>query len=163
MLGQWEDRTMDPATQHIVLNFNSEIESAEFYWRTQRLRDQESVTCVSTSSLSIKSLTLFLKIWFQKIEFCKLHVWSNLNLNFTSYTKDFSTERIFFSGLLLSFYSHCKSPEKTTTSIEKSLGYTGRKVISNLTEEIQVSRRASDRGSYAKPLFVRALSSHSRV
>ena len=34
---------------------------------------------------------------------------------------------------------------------------------SNLTEEIQVSRRASDRGSYAKPLFVRALSSHSRV
>ena len=36
-------------------------------------------------------------------------------------------------------------------------------VISNLTEEIQVSRRASDRGSYAKPLFVRALSSHSRV
>ena len=34
---------------------------------------------------------------------------------------------------------------------------------SNLTEEIQVSRRASDWGSYAKPLFVRALSSHSRV
>jgi hypothetical protein len=37
------------------------------------------------------------------------------------------------------------------------------KLKSNLTEEIQVSRRASDRGSYAKPLFVRALSSHSRV
>ena len=34
---------------------------------------------------------------------------------------------------------------------------------SNLTEEIQVSRRASDRGSYAKPLLVQALSSHLRV
>ena len=34
---------------------------------------------------------------------------------------------------------------------------------SNLTEEIQVSQRASDRGSYAKPLYVQALSSHSRV
>ena len=37
------------------------------------------------------------------------------------------------------------------------------KVISNLTEEIQVSRRASDQGSYAKPLLVQALSSHLRV
>ena len=34
---------------------------------------------------------------------------------------------------------------------------------SNITEEIQVSRRASDRGSYAKPLLVQALSSHLRV
>ena len=34
---------------------------------------------------------------------------------------------------------------------------------SNLTEEIQVSRRASDQGSYAKPLLVQALSSHLRV
>ena len=34
---------------------------------------------------------------------------------------------------------------------------------SNLTEEIQVSRRASEQGSYAKPLLVQALSSHLRV
>ena len=34
---------------------------------------------------------------------------------------------------------------------------------SNLPEEIQVSRQASDRGSYAKPLLVQALSSHLRV
>ena len=36
-------------------------------------------------------------------------------------------------------------------------------VKSNLTEEIQVSWLASDRGSYAKPLLVQALSSHLRV
>ena len=34
---------------------------------------------------------------------------------------------------------------------------------SNLTEEILSITAGSDRGSYAKPLFVRALSSHSRV
>ena len=36
-------------------------------------------------------------------------------------------------------------------------------IKSNLTEEILSITAGSDRGSYAKPLFVRALSSHSRV
>ena len=35
--------------------------------------------------------------------------------------------------------------------------------VSKLTEEIHVSRRASEQGSYAKPLLVQALSSHLRV
>ena len=34
---------------------------------------------------------------------------------------------------------------------------------SNLTEEILSITAGSDRGSYAKPLFVQALSSHSRL
>ena len=36
-------------------------------------------------------------------------------------------------------------------------------INSNLTEEILSITAGSDRGSYAKPLFVRALSSHSRL
>ena len=47
-------------------------------------------------------------------------------------------------------------------SMTTVLGLEGVK-INNLTEEILSITAGSDRGSYAKPLYLQALSSHSRV
>ena len=79
-----------------------------------------------------------------------------MGAEYSFYMKSIETNARAFLALII-------LPIGTVSSLMMTLFSEKCLVISNLTEERQVSRWASDRGSYAKPLFVRALSSHSRV